>query len=321
MRARRTTAALSIVAFALSFTTSATADEAPSASEIAAARGLGIEGIRLADAHDCEQAVDRLTRAEHLYHAPTTLERLAECQIELGRVVEGTENLQRVLREQLPPKPPAAFVYARARAERALAAALPKIAKLRIVIGPPGVKATVLLDGEPVAPALLDVDRPTDPGEHKLEISAPGFAKSESSLTLAPGERRTLPVALARDGAEATPAAPASPAPVLPEPPAPRSNTAGFVMLGVGAAGLVAGSVLGGVYFSRKNDFDSQCPGATCGPGASISEEEVGTLRAGAIGALVVGGTSLVIAVILLATGGGDPVASAQTTRAGIFRF
>ena len=105
---------------------------AQSAENKAAARNLGIEGIKLADAGDCEAAAEKLQRAEALYHAPTILGRLGECQVNLGRIVEGTENLNRVVREPLPSNAPDAFLKARERAQKVLDSALPKIARLKI---------------------------------------------------------------------------------------------------------------------------------------------------------------------------------------------
>src|SRR5690606_34477298 len=107
-----------------------------SAENKAAARSLGVEGIKAANAGDCETAVDKLSRAEALYHAPTILGRLGECQVALGKLVEGTENLNKVVREQLPDDAPAAFFKARERAQKVLDQALPKIAKLKINVDP-----------------------------------------------------------------------------------------------------------------------------------------------------------------------------------------
>ena len=52
----------------------------PSAEDIAAARSLGTDGVKLADAGDCKAAIPKLQAAEKLFHAPTTADRLGECQ-------------------------------------------------------------------------------------------------------------------------------------------------------------------------------------------------------------------------------------------------
>ena len=77
------------------------AQSQPQAENVAAARSLGLQGIKLADAGDCRGAIEKLSRAESLYHAPSILGRLGECQVNVGQVVAGTENLNRVVREEL----------------------------------------------------------------------------------------------------------------------------------------------------------------------------------------------------------------------------
>src|SRR5882757_7658623 len=143
------------------------------AAETAAARSLAVDGLKLADAGKCADAIDKLSRAEKLHHAPIVLGRLGECQITQGKMVDGTENLRKVLREALPPNPSAALVKARERAQSALDAAKPKIAFLTIAVkGVASSAATITVDGQAVSSALLDTERPSDPGEHVIEAAA-----------------------------------------------------------------------------------------------------------------------------------------------------
>ena len=162
--------------------------------DMASARVLGTEGVRLADSGDCRGAVFRLEAAEKLFHAPTTLERLGECQVSLGHVVAGTESLNRVLREPLSPTAPQAFIAARERAQRALAAALPRIAKLRIHVDGATLDAlTVTVDGANVPSALLDTGRPTDPGNHEVKVAAAGYRPAVALTCCTTGPRPPLP--------------------------------------------------------------------------------------------------------------------------------
>ncbi|HXN30946.1 MAG TPA: hypothetical protein VN894_03750, partial [Polyangiaceae bacterium] len=145
IRASRRAAVLSCAAL-LTLASSARA-QSPSPEDIASARALGTEGFHLADAGDCASAVPKLEAAEKLYHAPTTLGRLGECQVTLGHVVAGTESLNRVVRETLPPNAPPAFVAAQHRAAQLLATAQPRIGKLRIhVEGAPIDEVAVTVD-------------------------------------------------------------------------------------------------------------------------------------------------------------------------------
>src|ERR1041384_4356676 len=83
------------------YTTPARAEEA-SAAETAAARALAVDGLKLAQAGDCAGAAPKLERAEKLYHSAVVASRLGECYVSLGRLVEGTEILRRMLREPPP---------------------------------------------------------------------------------------------------------------------------------------------------------------------------------------------------------------------------
>ena len=68
--------------------------EDASAAETAAARSLAVDGLKLAQANNCAEAVPKLERAEKLYHSTVVASRLGECLVSVGRLVEGTEILR-----------------------------------------------------------------------------------------------------------------------------------------------------------------------------------------------------------------------------------
>ena len=126
------------------------AQDDKSATETAAARSLAIEGLKLAQAGNCSEAVDKLERSEKLRHSPIVLGKLGECLVNLGKVVEGTEALRRMLREPLPPDPTPALQQAYERAQAALDSAKPRLAGLTInVKAPSDAKVSVTVDGAP----------------------------------------------------------------------------------------------------------------------------------------------------------------------------
>jgi hypothetical protein len=239
--------------------------QADDASDVAAARKLGQEGVKLADAGKCGEAVDRLSRAEILHHAPTILGRLGECQIALGKIVEGTESLQRVVRESLPANAPAPFVAARKRAQKALDAALPKIAHLTIEVKTKGVDVKVKVDNETVSSALIGVSRPTDPGTHTIEASAPEYLALTKTVTLSEGESSTLALTLEPDPAAKKKEAP-PPAPEKPVASGSTKRTLGYVSIAVGGAGVILGSAFGLMAMSKRNDLDKSCQSKICAP-------------------------------------------------------
>jgi hypothetical protein len=275
--------------------------DAPSAEDLASARVLGTEGTRLADAGNCAAAVPKLEAAEKLFHAPTTLDRLGECQIAIGKLVAGTESLNRVVRETLAPGAPAAFVAAQKRAQQALGAAMPRIGSLRIhVDGVPADKATVTVDGAPVPSALFDTSRPTDPGAHEVKATAPGYLVVTATATVKDGGEASIALKLDPDPAASAPPPPpppASPAPVgtvavapaapataptappapgpPPEAPPPQGGGHGAAVgaLVVGGVGLTVGTVFGILALGTKSTLDSACvAGKQACPASSQSD-------------------------------------------------
>ena len=89
---------LGLFCTAVPFYAPAAQAEDASAAETAAARSLAVEGLRLAQANNCAEAVPKLEKAEKLYHSAVVAIRLGECYVSLGRLVEGTEILRKVLR-------------------------------------------------------------------------------------------------------------------------------------------------------------------------------------------------------------------------------
>jgi hypothetical protein len=274
--------------------------------------------------------------------------RLGECQIALGKIVVGTENLQRVVREPLPAKAPKAFTDAQTKARKLLDAALPKLAKLKIHVDmPTGVRPTIKLDGETIPMAALDVDRPADPGSHIVEASAPGFVVAKAETTLPEGGSGAANLKLEPDpsaqGQMAPPGYPPGqppmgpgsyPPPGQPYPPggpppgAPPgaeskggSKTLAFVLIGAGGVGVVVGSVFGALALGKKTSLDnacqpdkSQCPVSAQG--------DIDSLKNSATGSTVgfaVGGAALAVGFIVLLTSKSSTTgASTPPSRASI---
>jgi hypothetical protein len=328
-------------AFALFFVTAVTAarlaaaDEDTTAADVAGARALGQEGVKLADSGNCRDAIDRLSRAERIFHAPTTLERLGECQVQVGKIVTGTENLNKVVRESLPPNAPAAFVQAQERAKRILADARPKIAKLRIVVtGPAEGSATVKVDGEPVPPAMLTSNRPTDPGEHTVEASAPGYKSATSTITLGEGGADSVALVLEVDPnarkPEATPAAvPPAPAPAdghpaaaassAPPPPSSPNRLPAYIAFGVGGAGVVVGTIFGALALGKKGSLNDACAQKICTPDRQNDIDTGKTFGTVSTVGFVVGAVGVVAGAVLFFTAGSGDGASSAARRLGPF--
>jgi hypothetical protein len=300
----------------------AAAQEA-NAADTAAARALAVEGLKLADAGNCADAIDKLARAEKLHHGPIVLSRLGECSINQGKLVDGTEMLRRVLREALPPNPTPALLKARERAQSALDAAKPKIATLTISVkGPPENALVVTVDGQSVSSALLDAGRPTDPGEHVVDATAPGYLKASKRVTVGAGEKQSVALEIQPDPqAAAQAAAPppsggsafsnrepagrtsATPGADLGTPRSVAPNRApAYVAWAVGGAALIVGGGFGAIAMKGKSDLDKQCTGTVC-PATAQGRLDSATM-AGTIStiAVVVGGIGLTLGTVLYVT-------------------
>ena len=313
-----------LAALLVSLPTAARAEEPPSAEETAAARSLALEGIKLADAGRCEEAIEKLARAEKLHHAPVVLGRLGECQVARGQLVEGTETLRRVLREAVPANPPAVLVKARERAQAVLERAKGRIGTLNIVLkgGPPGNSGVMVsVDGQGMNLALLEVDRPTDPGFHVVEAGAPGYLSTSARVGLTAGDRQTVVIHLEPDP-NAAPVAQPEPSPSEPAssgasegeptsaaplaatgqlgvstaetpPPEEPDYTAAYVAWGAGGTAIAVGSVLGLMAISGKNDLEEQCDGNQCPESSRDQLDSARSLSNAATISFVLGGIGL----------------------------
>jgi hypothetical protein len=320
----RASGALLACAAMLAVTSPAEA-QAPSPEDVASARSLGTEGVKLADSGNCAAAIPKLEAAEKLYHAPTTLERLGECQVNLGRLVAGTESLNRVVRETLPSSAPPAFVAAQQRAVQLLATTQPRIGKLHIhVEGAPIDTVTVTVDGVHVPSALFDAARATDPGPHDVIAAAPGYKTASTSLQLAAGADSAVSLKLEPDPNAAVSAGQSSTAGATPPPagvppdnigPAPAPGTTApnripaLVAFSIGGVGVAVGSVLGIMALGTKSSLDNSCPDKKNCPPSSQSDIDALSARATissiGFGVGIVG--VAVGAVLLLTSHGGEP--------------
>src|SRR5262245_11070767 len=104
----------------------------PSASDRATARALAEEGYKALSRKDYTLAEDRFRRADSLVHAPSLVVDHARALVGLGRLADAYERYDSARREELPPKPPAAWKRAIADAQKEIKGIEPKIAWVTI---------------------------------------------------------------------------------------------------------------------------------------------------------------------------------------------
>ena len=288
------------------------------AADVTMARQLGNEGLELAGAGDCAAAVDPLSRSEAMHHAPTTLAILGECHIILGKLVEGAEELTRVVRENINPQAPASFRTAQDRARVHLEEVRPRIPKMRLVVlgAAAGAALTVRVDGESVPVASLGLDRPVDPGHHRVEVSASGYNMASGELTLREGETQELSLELVRlPEADVAPTQEGGPGMTSGPRHEPPSHTPAYIAFGISAAGIAAGSVFGIVTLSKTSSLDKLCSTrAACPPSAQPDIDLSKTTAWTSTISFGVGAAALVAGLYLALRGRDpDPARSAGT--------
>lgn len=291
-----------------------TSEEADAATK-AVARELGLEGIRLYKAGQHQEALDKLERAHELVGLTTTGLWRARCLVALKRYVEGSEALFQVTRMPLPADAKPVHVEAQREAEAERKELQPRIPRLVIkIVGELPDDTTIMLDGQVMAPALLGVKQPVDPGEHVLEARGAGTS-AQKTIALAEGQVLEVPIRLVdRDGKKITPELDArDDEPVL--------STVGWVIVAVGGAGLIVGAVTGGLAISQKSDLDAGCVDNACPPPLHASVDDFETMRLVSTISFIAGGVIAATGVALVITGAATGEYSALRVGPGTLRI
>jgi hypothetical protein len=228
---------------------------------------------------------------------------------------------------------------AQADAEKELAELQPRIPRLHIrVEGAAGYDVELTVDGGRISSALVGIDIPTDPGKHRI-VGKRGADVVEQTVDLAEGERKEAVmkfnpgapvVAQPSKPVEVFPAPPvmvqpaASPLIAAAAPTGAMSATAlattpvhsvtetssaapynqsrrtwGWVVAGVGAAGLLTGAVTGIVVMSNSG-LRNDCPNGACAASKSGSVDTYNLMRNISTAGFIVGGLGAAAGVTLL---------------------
>jgi hypothetical protein len=245
-----------LLAALLTLSTSLRAGE-PSLADKETARGLMDRGYERLDRRDFAGALDDFRGADAIMAVPTTGLAVGKALEGLGKLIEARDKLLAVVRIAPKPDESDAFRGAREQADKLqteLAERIPAL-KLEIVGLAAGKTAAVTIDGETIPPAIWSLPRKVNPGSHVLRATAAGYRDVEQQLTIAEREQKTATLNLVpADGASVTHAG------------SGRRRLSPFLWVGVAVtgAGLVAGSITGGLSLAAASEAKKDCNDNLC---------------------------------------------------------
>lgn len=245
---------------------------AQSRSDPAAARALFMEARQLMADKKPELACPKFEESQRLDPGIGTLFNLADCWEKIGRSASAWTRFLDVASAAR-----SAGQAERERVARERATKLePKLSRLTIQVQTPASGERVSKDGVEIGPAEWGTAVPSDPGDHVVEASAPGKKVWRSTAKLAAAGAKVIvsvPPLEDEPAAEAPPTA--APTPMTKAPstevaqpivdsgmgreraesssPGSTQRVLGYVVGGLGVAGLAAGTIFA-LRYNSKND-------------------------------------------------------------------
>lgn len=259
-----------------------------------AARKVAEEGLKLYNAGDFNGALEKFNLADSLVPTPTLGVQAARCLVKLGRLVEASERYLEVMRVKLDKT--ALFVHKKAQVDALkerddLVSRIPTV-EIRIE-GPMGDNGKVTIDGTEVPPALFGQTRPVDPGKHTLVAKRPDTSVTRDVTV---GERETALAVLK------LPPLPLPERKFVKNPAGEAQRVAGWIALGVGAGGLIAGGINGVVALSMQSSLNEKCPMKQCGPDQYDDIDNFTRQTTASTAGFIIGAVGAVAGVTLLLT-------------------
>ena len=305
-----------IIALAFVPSLALASDPPKGGTDPAAAQSLFYDARTLMQQNRFNEACPKLEESLRLDPGIGTQFNLAECDERLGRITSAWALYLEVASEAKALGQPDRERLARKRA----AALEPRLPKLVIDVSsgaPQGLE--VKRDGVAIGAAAWGTDIPVDPGVHRVVVSAPGKQSWETSVTAVEG--KAVHVAAPRDLQAVIASAVAPPSPPPAAEPAPAASalsaasfpppivenvgatqrTLGWIVTGVGAAGIGVGAGFGLSSIGKRNESRSHCTVDQCdATGVGLRDDamragNVATIATIAGGAAVLGGLLLVL--------------------------
>jgi hypothetical protein len=241
---------------------------AQSASKDAAmAETLFEEAKERMEQGDFANACPKLSESYRLDPGSGTLTALAMCHEKLNKTATAWAEFIEVVTEAQQAGRADREKFARQH----VAALEPHLSRLTISVAPETARlpdVQVRRDRVVVGTAAWGVASPVDPGEHLIEVTAPGHRRwstrvevgddaDRQELSVPALEEKADDTASPATGDDSTPAKP--PAPEAPKSSGGTQRAIGYVVGGAGIVSLAIGTVFGIEAVSKSNDAKAQC--------------------------------------------------------------
>lgn len=269
---RRVRLVLTAAAIGALFVTSAARAE-PTAADRETARSLMTEARELRDKGHLQDALKRFKAADDIMRVPTTGLELARTQASMGLLLEARDTIANIRKMPSSPSDPEPFKDARAKMEELDTSLETRIPALTIVVqgAAEGETPTIVVDGAQLPAAVTGLPRRVNAGHHTIMVRTP-TAQGEQTVDVKEGEQKEVQVTVSAGAKtpettmpEGEPSQTQAEHPSEPSGPTSHSPTAlTFVGIGVGGAGLIAGTITGLMSMSKTSALKTECPGQHC---------------------------------------------------------
>jgi hypothetical protein len=260
------------------------------------AQALYKAGNDARDAGDLKAAAGRYRSALSVFPTPVIAVALGKVQIAMGQLIEGRQTLLGVA--GIPSKAQESTLTMGARAEAAKLAAdvelrIPAVTLRLVGALDPVSRVTLAIDGVVLPDGALNAPWKVNPGSHAVVVTVDGD-RGASTFVAREGQAEDVELEVPQRYGTPPPEPPAPPPsdapramadPVKPIAATPASlRTPAYLFLGVGAVGVVATAVFGGLALSDRSALLGACTvgRADC---PSSAAGDIHALHANSIGA------------------------------------
>lgn len=228
----------------------------------AIAQTLFDEALKLMANGNFASACPKLAESQRLDPGGGTVFNLAMCREKEGKLASAwsayNESLSLAIRDGRKDRETAA--------RDRLAIITPKLARLTVNVPAsvvvPGLE--VRLDETPMRQAVWGIATPVDVGSHQIAVTATGKAPWNTTIEIpSDGETKSVDVPPLNDlPVSVAPPPPVTPLQVVetaPAKPAGKDLTLAWIFGGVGAAGILTGTIAGIVVFAKRGESNADC--------------------------------------------------------------